>query len=64
MPRSPSRHRDEWTAADEKEFRKLVKQNTPTRLLAMKLKRTESSVRNKARALRLSLRPTNQAPYG
>jgi hypothetical protein len=64
MPRSPSRHRDEWTPADEKHLRKLVKQNTPTRLLAMKLERTEPSIRNKAHMLGLSLRPTNRSPYG
>ena len=56
--------RDEWTTADEKLLRKLLKQNTPTRLLAMKLERTEPSIRNKAHTLELSLRPTSRSPYG
>lgn len=40
----------------------LVKQNTPTRLIAMKLKRTVTSVQGKATREGISLAPTNRSP--
>lgn len=49
---------------EEAELKTLVKQNTPTRLLGLKLERTEQSIRSKAKKLGISLRPSNQSPYG
>jgi hypothetical protein len=54
---------DPWTAADEKELRELADQNTPTRVIGLKLGRTEDAIRAKAAELGISLKPTNQSPY-
>ena len=52
-----------WTAGDELLLRVLAKKNTPTRVIAFKLGRTEESIRAKAHELGVSLQPTNQSPY-
>ena len=54
--------RNPWTSADMKALKTLVKQNTPTRLIAMKLKRSTASVYNKAGKENISLAPTNRSP--
>jgi hypothetical protein len=38
--------------------------NTPTRVIGLKIGRTENSVRRIASENGISLKPTNQAPYG
>jgi len=38
--------------------------NTPTRIMALKLGRTPSAVESEASRLHVSLKPTNQSPYG
>ncbi len=53
-----------WSQADEKLMADLVRKNTPTRVIGVKLGRSESAVYNKARDLDMSLRPNNQPPYG
>jgi hypothetical protein len=53
-----------WTAQEVRELERLADQNTPTRVIGLKLGRTEAAVRTKASEERISLRPTNQAPYG
>lgn len=55
---------DDWTAEDIATLRKLVKENTPTRVIGLKLGRTEAAIYKKASELGLSLKPTNQSPYG
>jgi hypothetical protein len=40
----------------------MVKQNTPTGIIAMKLKRTVTSVYGKAAREGISLAPTNRSP--
>jgi hypothetical protein len=45
------------------ELETLATQNTPTRVIALKLGRTEGSIRSKAGAENVSLKPTNQSPY-
>ena len=62
--KAPTQHRAEWTKEHVAEFKKMVKGNTPTPLIAYHLDRTESAVRNKAREMGLSLKPTNKSPYG
>jgi hypothetical protein len=52
-----------WTRSDVTELRGLAKQNTPTRVIGLKLGRTEDSVRTKASSEGISLKPTNQSPY-
>jgi hypothetical protein len=55
---------DEWSGDDIDQLRQLVDGNTPTRLIGLKLGRSEDAVRGKAPELGLSLAPANQPPYG
>jgi len=41
----------------------LSDQNTPTRVIGLKLGRTPEAVRSKASDESISLKPTNQSPY-
>jgi len=62
MPKTPSNHRAPWTPADNKQLKQLVKQNTPTPLIAHKLQRTEDAVRQHAASMDLSLSRRRGAP--
>jgi hypothetical protein len=53
----------EWSSSDVRELRKLAGDNTPTRVIGLKLGRTEAGVRGKAAEEGISLKPTNQSPY-
>lgn len=53
-----------WTPADTKSLGELAKQNTPTRVIGLKLGRTEGAVQAQATREGISLKPTNQSPYG
>ncbi len=63
MAKKPSNHGKEWTPQEVRELKTLAKQNTPTRVIGLKMKRTEHSVRAKASEEDVSLKPTNQSPY-
>ena len=63
MAKTPPNHGNPWTPEDVKNLEKLADQNTPTRVIALKLKRTEDAVRSKASEEEISLKPTNQSPY-
>lgn len=52
-----------WTKSDVQQLRQLTRQNTPTRVIGLKLGRTEGAVRTKASDEAISLKPTNQSPY-
>jgi hypothetical protein len=52
-----------WTTLDEAQLRSLARGNTPTRVMGLKLERSETSVRSKAQELNVSPKPTNQSPY-
>lgn len=52
------------TAAVVSQVRQLARENTPTRVIGLKTGRTENSVRNIASGNNISLKPTNQSPYG
>jgi hypothetical protein len=52
-----------WSTGDVRELRRLARENTPTRVIGLKLGRTEISVRGKAQREGISLRPTNRSPY-
>ena len=54
---------DGWTPSDIAELRRLAAQNTPTRVIAFKLGRTEAAIYAKASQLGISLTPVNQSPY-
>jgi hypothetical protein len=63
LAKTPPNHGKPWTSKDEHRLEDLTEGNTPTRLIAHKLGRTEDAVRSKASELDLSLKPTNQSPY-
>ena len=63
MAKTPPNHRKEWTSADDRQLRQLANQNTPTRLIAHNMGRTEDAVRAHASEEGLSLKPVNQSPY-
>ena len=52
-----------WTGEDISKLRQLARENTPTRVMALKLGRTAEAVYGKADDIGLSLKPTNQSPY-
>lgn len=52
-----------WTTKELSNLRSLAKQNTPTRVIGLKLGRTEDAVRTKASEKNISLKPVNQKPY-
>lgn len=52
-----------WTKTEVKSMMGLAKQNTPTRVIGLKLGRTEAAVYTKASEQGISLKPTNQSPY-
>lgn len=63
MAKEPSRHYAEWTRQEIARLRQLAQENTPTRVIGLKLGRTEDSVRAKASEEGISLQPWNQSPY-
>ncbi len=52
-----------WVSKEIKEIKKLAKENTPTRVIGLKLGRTENAIRSKAFEEKISLKPVNQPPY-
>ena len=52
-----------WSSSEVRELRRLVGENTPTRVIGLKLGRTPEAVYTKASDEGVSLRPTNQSPY-
>jgi hypothetical protein len=52
-----------WSEGDLHELLRLIRENTPTRIIALKLGRTETSVYNKVSLISASVKPTNQSPY-
>ena len=64
MARTPKNHGNAWTPAHDRQLRSLARGNTPTRVMGLKLGRTEGSVYQRASELGVSLKPTNQSPYG
>lgn len=61
---APAPQRRAWDDRSVAALKKLARQNTPTRVLALKLDRTEGSIRYAASHYGISLKPTNQRPYG
>jgi hypothetical protein len=52
-----------WASTDDSQLRKLANQNTPTRVIGLKLGRTPAAVYSRASEKGISLAPTNQSPY-
>ena len=63
MPKYTRNTGKEWTKADVRQLKELAKENTPTRVIGLKLGRTEGSVRTKAANEKVSLKPLNRSPY-
>jgi hypothetical protein len=64
MAKLPQNHREGWSRQEIKALRQLAKENTPTRVIGLKLERTPAAIRNKATREGISLKPVNQSPYG
>ena len=64
MPKTPPNHGKDWTSAQEARLCREAAQNTPTRILGLHLGRTPGAVQQHASEMGLSLKPTNQSPYG
>jgi hypothetical protein len=61
--KQPENHRKAWDDKEIGKLKKLTDENTPTRVIGLKLGRSEDSVRSKASKEGISLKPTNQSPY-
>lgn len=64
MPKYTRNTGKTWTQSQVRQLHRLARQNTPTRVIGLKLGRTEAAVRTKASKRSISLKPTNQSPYG
>jgi len=63
MAKPPANHGKQWTSAEVKQLKQLAQENTPTRVIGLKLGRTEDAVRAKAGENNIPLKPANQSPY-
>lgn len=57
------KYRQGMDSRPENELGKLASQNTPTRVIGLKLGRTPGAVQSQASKQGTSLKPTNQSPY-
>jgi hypothetical protein len=64
MPKYTRNAGKPWTPSQVSQLKQLAKQNTPTRVIGLKLGRPEGGVYAKASEKGISLKPTNQSPYG
>jgi hypothetical protein len=62
MTKTPKNHGKNWTPTDNRELKKLIGENTPTRVMGLKLGRTPGAVQGHANDLGLSTKPVNQRP--
>jgi hypothetical protein len=63
MSKSTRNSGSNWSRSDVSQLRTLAAGNTPTRVIGLKLGRTEGAVYSKASEKGISLAPTNQSPY-
>jgi len=63
MAKTPKNHGKPWTPSADAQLCKLARENTPTRVIGLKLGRTEASIYGRASELGQSVKPTNQSPY-
>lgn len=64
MSKSTRNSGRQWSSGEVRQMNSLAAGNTPTRVIGLKLGRSESAVRTKASETGISLKPTNQSPYG
>lgn len=63
MSKPPKNHGTSWSKDDVSQLKQLAKENTPTRVIGLKMQRSPGAVQGKASHEGISLKPTNQAPY-
>ena len=63
MSKSTRNSGTNWTSRDVAKVRELANQNTPTRVIGLKVGRTPAAIYKKASEERIPLKPTNQSPY-
>ncbi len=63
MAKTPPNNGKQWTPQEVRQLKDLANQNTPTRVIGIKLGRTPEAVQQKASQEDISLKPTNQSPY-
>jgi hypothetical protein len=59
--RQRSGHR--WEGTEVRELESLARQNTPTGVISLKLRRPPAAIRSKAQREGICLRPANRSPY-
>jgi hypothetical protein len=64
MAKTPPNQGKHWTKQEVRQLGKLVEKNTPTRVIGLKMGRSPEAVYSKAASEDISLKPTNQSPYG
>lgn len=52
-----------WTSQEKRQLVKLAHEDTPTRVIGLKLGRPVAGIYAKAQKLGISLKPVNQTPY-
>jgi hypothetical protein len=62
-PRYKQRSGEPWSGTDVVKLKQLAKQNTPTGVISLKLRRPPTAVRSKAQREGISLNPSNRSPY-
>lgn len=60
----PNNKEKHWSQEQVKQLKELAKENTPTRIIGLKLGRTPEAIYSKTGSIGVSLHPTNQKPYG
>ena len=61
---NPKNHNKSWSTADDAQLGREAKGNTPTRVIGIHMGRTAGAVQSHASNIGVSLKPTNQSPYG
>lgn len=64
MAKTPTNSGKAWDSKQVSQLRDLARHNTPTRVIGLKLGRSAGSIQSKASEKGISLKPTNQSPYG
>lgn len=64
MAKTPTNSHKPWDTRQNQTLSDLARGNTPTRVIGLKMGRSENAIRAQASDLSVSLKPTNQSPYG
>jgi hypothetical protein len=63
MSKSTRNSGSRWTPSDVRQLQQLARENTPTRVIGLKMGRPEGAIYSKASEQGIPLKPTNQSPY-